>query len=63
VFKNGEKAKTISERGTLWIHDLYMSKQAEADNDAISREIVSRYLKFYVNENTWTYIIHVRAYN
>lgn len=52
VFKNGEKAKTISERGTLWIHDLYMSKQAEADNDAISREIVSRYLKFYVNENT-----------
>jgi hypothetical protein len=40
-----------------------MSKQAEADNDAISREIVSRYLKFYVNENTWTYITHIRAYN
>jgi len=51
VFKNGEKAKRISERGTLWIHDLYMSKQAQMDNDIISREIVSRYLKFYVNDN------------
>jgi len=51
VFKNDEKAKTISERGTLWIHDLYTSNEAETENDVVSREIVSRYLKFYINEN------------
>jgi hypothetical protein len=51
VLKNGSKAKTIAERATLWIHDLYMSKDAEEDNDFISKEIVHRYLKFYVNEN------------
>jgi hypothetical protein len=51
VFNNGDKAKTISERGTLWIHDLYMSNEAEIENDVVSKEIVSRYLKFYINEN------------
>ncbi len=51
VFKNGDKAKARSERGTLWIHDLYMSNEAETENAVVSKEIVSRYLKFYINEN------------
>lgn len=53
VVRNGSKAKTIAERATLWIHDLYMSHEAKEDNDFISKEIVQRYLKFYVNENTY----------
>lgn len=52
VMKNGSKAKTIAERATLWIYDLYMSQEAQEENDFISKEIVDHYLKFYVNENT-----------
>jgi hypothetical protein len=52
ITKNGSKAKTIAERATLWIYDLYMSQEAGEENDFISKEIVNHYLKFYINENT-----------
>jgi len=52
VMKNGQKAKTIAERGTLWMHDLYMSEEAVADNEVIGRVIVKKYLEFYTNENS-----------
>ena len=51
VLKNGDKAKVIAERGTLWIHDLYMSEEAVKENEIISKGIMERYLEFYINEN------------
>ena len=51
VMKHGKEAKTISERATMWIHDLYMSDEAMKENDEIATIIVKRYLDFFVNEN------------
>ena len=63
VNKNSEKAKKISERATLWIHDLYMSNEAETENEAISKEIVGRYMKFFINENSEESLNNYQAIN
>lgn len=48
--QNGEKAKRIAERGTLWIHDLYMSDEAIKDNEEVAKFVFKRYTDFFVRE-------------
>ena len=51
VFRRDDKAKKIAERGSLWIHDLFMSEEAQNDNERINNLTMSGYLDFFVDEN------------
>eukprot|EP00553_Chaetoceros_curvisetus_P003756 CAMPEP_0204612276 /NCGR_PEP_ID=MMETSP0717-20131115/372_1 /ASSEMBLY_ACC=CAM_ASM_000666 /TAXON_ID=230516 /ORGANISM="Chaetoceros curvisetus" /LENGTH=244 /DNA_ID=CAMNT_0051624295 /DNA_START=252 /DNA_END=986 /DNA_ORIENTATION=- len=47
---NSDKAKKIAERGSLWVHDLYMDEGAEVENKEIGKEMLKRYLEFFIKD-------------
>mmetsp|Transcript_3774 Transcript_3774/g.5639 ORF Transcript_3774/g.5639 Transcript_3774/m.5639 type:complete len:473 (+) Transcript_3774:77-1495(+) len=50
AIRKSDKAKKIAERGSYWIHDLYIADGAFAENERIRKEIMKRYLDFFVKD-------------
>lgn len=48
IVENDEKARLISERATLFMHDLLFHEKSAAENEFIQEEILERYMNFFV---------------
>ena len=44
---NLEKARIISERATLFVHDLLLDKRSEKDNEEVKFQVMERYAKIF----------------
>jgi hypothetical protein len=50
VLEHDKEAQLISERATLWMHDLLFHEDATSDEKKIFREILRRYKSHFVNQ-------------